>query len=176
MGLSNWFRRRGNSQKAGESEEIARLPGGEPVVRVLSLLGPDVAFKNGLAGPAIAGVFQSEEFTPENFVPNRAFIDVLHQVIREKGPTLGGFAQAAQKQGNGSLAIIDLRTAEGPNGNVPPDDIVGAFAVADGRASSDTYSPNPNYRVFTKDGLTRLPEPLHGILVAELTRLTKDGS
>ena len=174
MGIKNWFHKRGMSQNAGQSEEIPPPAGGEPVVRVLSLPGPDVAFKSGLAGPAIAGVFRSDDFTPENFVTNRAFIEVLHRVIREQGPQVGGFEQAARQQGNGSLTIIDLRTPEGPNGNVPPEDIVGAFGVTDGKASAASYSANPNYRVFTKDGLTKLPQPLHGILIAELTRLITD--
>jgi hypothetical protein len=174
MGLLDLLRRPKKPQNAELAQEFARRTGGEPVMRALTLLGSDITFKHGLAGPAIAGVFRSDDFTPENFVPNRTFIEVLHRVIREHGPNVPGFEQAAREQGKGGLAIIDRRTPEGPNGNVPPEDILGLFVVADGRASAASYSANPNYRVFTKDGLTKLPEPLHAILLAELTRLTAD--
>ena len=172
MGLRSWFKKSEKSEAGGLAEELGRRTGGQPLMRALSLLPPDVAFKHGLASPAVAGVFRSDDLSPENFVPNRPFVEVLHRIIREQAPRLQGFEQAAREQGQGSLSIIDLRTPEGPNGRVPPEDIVGAFAVAEGKASADTYVPNPNYHVFTKDGLTKLPEPLQRILVAELTRLT----
>jgi len=163
MRLPDWFRKSKKSQDGGLTQELTPQAGREPLMRALSLLAPDIAFKHGLAGPAVAGVFRSDDLSPENFVPNRTFVEILHRVIREHAPLLQGFEQAVRTQRQGSLSIIDLRTPEGPNGNVPPDDIVGAFAVAGGKASAATYVPNPNYRVFTNNGLTRLPGPLHGI-------------
>ena len=151
----------------------------EGAVRAMSLLGPDVAFRHGLAGPAVAGVFRggtTDDLSPENFVPNAAFVEVVHRVIRQHAPTLPGFHESAREMGSGSIPIIDYRTPEGPNGRVPPEDIVGAFAVSGGRASADTYRPNPNYRVYTRNGLPRLPKPLNGLLLAELTRLTVEGA
>jgi hypothetical protein len=96
---------------------------------------------------------------------------------REQEPA-GGSATiqvlSARQQGRGSVAIIDLRTPEGVAGNVPPEDIVGAFAVASGRLGE--YHTNPNYRAFTEHGLTRLPPNLHALHIRELMRLKVDPS
>src|SRR5215471_14730430 len=60
-------------------------------------------------------------------------------------------------------------TPEGPMGRVPPEDIVGAFAVKGGQLCA--YQPNDKHLVFSKNGLVQLPPSLAEIHVRELKRL-----
>jgi hypothetical protein len=176
MGLMNWFRRteKPESHVDGNKPPVTEL-GPESITKVLSLLGPDVGFEYDLKSAAVAGVFRSIDMAPEKFVQNFAFVETVHRVVREQCPRLQQFQEAARRQGKGWLYVSDARTPEGPNGRVPPEDIVGGFEVTDGRVLDAAYMPNPNYRVFTQNGLTRLPEPLQSMLKAELKRLIAAG-
>jgi hypothetical protein len=174
MGFLNWLRKPASPTPPITQPTADRLASFGPTTRVLSYLKPDIAFHSGLPNAAIAGTFRAESDAPDDFVANPEFLELLHQVIIEHVPGSPGFAEAARKQGNGSISIIDHRTPDGPMGNVPPEDIIGAFAVVNGAASAQTYHRNPHYRVYTRNGLTRLPAPLHAILVDKLTRLAKE--
>jgi len=135
------------------------------MARVLSLLSPSVVARlGGIPLRAVAGKLEGD-----TFAENEAFVAVLQGVIRHHTPRLPGFADAARKRGTGSIVMVDLRTPD-PDGEVPPEDIFGAFAITDGHASSETYAPNPAYRVYTRHGLLRLPDGLAEILLAELER------
>src|SRR5262245_29225802 len=102
----------------------------EPTQRVLSLLTPEeVQSLGGLPGEAILGVYAGSTDSLETFRPNRTFIDFLHRVIADHGSCSAELAEGARQQRNGWLYVIDPRTPEGPNGNVGPEDIVGAFEV-----------------------------------------------
>jgi hypothetical protein len=63
---------------------------------------------------------------------------------------------------------IDLRTIEGPQGRVPPDDIIGAFEVRLGQIVAGSYWSNENYRAFTSNGLVQLPPSLRKAFLREL--------
>lgn len=142
--------------------------------RVLSVLAPqEVAALGGLCREAIAGVFDRDEESVDTFWPNPAFVEFMHSVIQARGPEDPGLRQVAAAQGNGWVYVIDLRTVEGPSGNVPTEDIVGGFKVEAGQIRRDSYWRNGQHKVFTAQGLVRLPPTLHAALVEELRQHPK---
>ncbi len=144
--------------------------------RVLSLLTPEeVQSLGGLPGEAILGVYTGSMDSLESFRPNRTFIDFLHRVIADFGRRSPELIEGARQQNNGWLYVVDLRTTEGANGKVGPEDIIGAFEVRDGTLIQGSYNPNPNYRVLTKDGMTRLTPAQRAAFIAELPRVGGPG-
>jgi len=140
-------------------------PDAEPL-RVLSFLPPeDVQALSELPGEAIFGFMAGEGFSVEHFRPNRVFIDFMHRVIRSVGPQDRSMQADAAQQRQGWLYVIDLRTPDGSQGRVPPEDIVGAFEVKGGQIIADSYWANDQHRVFTENGLVRLPPPLQEALI-----------
>jgi hypothetical protein len=140
-----------------------------PAQRVLSLLRPeDISALGGLPAQAICGLFVGEDSSEASFRPNRTFVDFLHQVIASAGPADLSLRSAAKAEQNGCVYIIDLRTPEGPQGRAPPEDIVGAFKVENGVMVEGSYWTNAKHKVFTQDGLVRLPPSLHATLIAAL--------
>jgi hypothetical protein len=123
---------------------------------VLSLLDPaEVNARGGLPGEAIAGTYLDPAHTLESFRVNSVFVALLHRVIAAHSIVSPELAKAASGMNTGHLYIIDWRTPA-PNGAVPPEDIIGAIEVKDGSLIPDSYKPNPNYRVLTGRGMTRL--------------------
>jgi hypothetical protein len=93
----------------------------------------------------------------------------MHHVLCTYGPQDRELQEAAERQGDGFVYVIDLRTPEGPMGRVPPEDIVGAFAVEGGQLCA--YQPNDNHVAFSKNGLVQLPPSLAEVHIRELKRL-----
>lgn len=138
--------------------------------RVLSVLTPDeVAALGGLPGEAIAGVLDGEGASPEHFRPNPSFAALLHEVIAKHGPTDSELQDVARAQGEGWVYVIDLRTPQGPQGSVPPEDIIGAFEVRAGQIVEGSYRPMEGYETYTSNGLVVLPQGLRRALLRELT-------
>lgn len=147
-------------------------PGSASLQNVMSLLSPEeVDSLGGLPGEAIAGIVEGEAATPEAFRPNSRFIEFMHQVIRAAGPLDPDLRAAAREQGSGYVYIIDLRTPDGPQGRVPPEDIIGAFKIENGEILPDSYAANERHRVFTACGLVLLPPSLRAAFVARLPRV-----
>jgi len=145
-------------------------------VRVLSIIPPDhVARLRGLPPEGIAGVLVGPEVSRDGFQANRQFIDLMHLVIGAAGPDAPELRAAAQRQGHGWVYVIDLRTPEGPQGQVPTRDIIGGFEVQFGELVVGSYWQNESHEVFTEDGLVCLPTYLHEALLAELARRAESG-
>jgi hypothetical protein len=141
-------------------------------MNVLSLLTPkDVDEIGGLPSEAVCGQFNSDDMSPENFRVNPVFVDFMHSIIGTKGIELASLKQAAQKQAKGYLYVIDFRTPDGIFGNVPPEDIIGAFQVDNAVVVKDSYKRNDKYEIFTKNGLLKLSSDMHDLLIQELKRL-----
>jgi hypothetical protein len=139
---------------------------------VLSILSPEeVGSLGGLPDEAIAGTIVGDVPAPETFQPNPRFIEFMHQVIRTAAPADPDFRAAARMQGNGWVYIIDLRTPDGPQGRVPPEDIIGAFQVQNGEVLPDTYWPNEQHRVLTSSGLVSLPPSFRAAFVEQLSKV-----
>ncbi len=141
----------------------------------VSILPPERLSSRGLPPEAIVGVLsrpldEGDVITPENFARNRIFVEFLHAAIARRGPLLPGLVAEAKRQGDGSVVVIDGRTRT-PAGAVPPEDIIGAFAVKDGQVVPNSYLANPRHRIVSTDGFFRLPAELHAALLEELANL-----
>ena len=143
---------------------------------VLSILSPaEVAALGGLPRDAIVGVFRDEAGTLDRFLANPEFLDYLHEFIRTAGPNDLELRQAAALQVSGWVYLIDLRTPEGPTGNVPPEDIIGAFEVAEGKLVEASYWANEDYQAFTRAGPIQLPPGLRREFFSVLKRTYPSG-
>ena len=141
-------------------------------MNVISLLTPeDVDEIGGLPVAAICGEFSNADILPENFQENPVFTDFMHAIIETKGIELPSLAEAAKNQVKGYLYVIDFRTPDGIFGNVPTEDIIGAFQVENGIVVKDSYERNNYYKVFTKNGLVKLSTDLMDLLMLELKKL-----
>jgi hypothetical protein len=158
---------------------VCRVQSPEGVNDYVTLLPPELAFSRGLAPEAIVGVLshplaEGEPITPAVFARNRIFVEFLHAVIARRGPSLPDLIAEAERQRNGRVYLIDGRTPT-PEGAVPPEDIIGAFEVRDGRIVPGSYNACPNHGVLSSNGFFQLPSELHALLVEELSNLTRSG-
>jgi hypothetical protein len=140
----------------------------------------DTAFEHGLIPETIIGVLlqpvgQIAAITPEVFARNRAFVDFLHDVISRRGPSLPGLIAEARRQGEGWVCIIDQRTRN-PQGHIPPEDIIGVFAVRGGQVVPDSYQRCPKHMILSADGFLRLEAGLQACLLEELTERAGQGA
>ena len=114
------------------------------------------------------GQFSDNSTNPEKFEVNSEFIKFMHETISRKAIDLDSFRQSAKKQQNGWLYIIDFRTPNGIMGDVPPEDIIGAFEVKDGKVVENSYQRSTEHKIFTKNGIVQLPKGLDEILIKEI--------
>ncbi|MGE6762956.1 hypothetical protein ACQKGO_33405 [Corallococcus interemptor] len=131
--------------------------------KVISLLPPERFLAGGLPRHAIAGTLHGPLEAPDAFEVNPAFVALLHQVVRECAPADPSAQAEARRIGKGWLYIVDQRAPPGGE-HVPPEDIIGYFAVEAGRITAEGYTPNAGHRVFTHHGLVRLPGALQEAL------------
>ncbi|MFT3683593.1 MAG: hypothetical protein QM783_01495 [Phycisphaerales bacterium] len=142
----------------------------------LTLLPPDLILSKGLLGEAVIGVLlrpldPSETITPEVFAPNGTFVAFMHEMIAKHTPDDPACKAEAKRQGNGWIYVIDGRTKT-PQGEVPPEDIIGAFKVASGEIVPGGYQPNSRHLLLSSDGFFRLSPELYTQLVEELRART----
>jgi hypothetical protein len=121
----------------------------------------DVDEIGGLPSEAVCGQFDSDVLSPEHFLVNPVFVDFMHLFISTKGIELPSLMIAAKQQKDGYLYIIDFRTPDGIMGNVPTEDIIGAFQVKNGIIVKDSYWRNNLHKIYTKNGLVKLPSDLN---------------
>ena len=121
----------------------------------------DTVFEQGLMPEWVVGELQKPsaeggELVPENFRPNSVFVDFLHQFVAETASRDENLLAAAKSGQFETLFIIDQRTAT-PQGDVPPEDIIGVFVVEGGTISSSTYRANrDHHRILTDRGFFNL--------------------
>lgn len=143
-----------------------------PAIRALSLVGPEeFAGRDALPPQAFLGHLENDAVGVETFRPNPKFIEFMHEVIKRAGPADREMQEAAVQQQTGYLYIIDLRTPDGPQGEVPTEDIVGAFEVRDGMIVAQSYWANEDHRLMTKNGIVQLPPTLQAALETALREL-----
>jgi hypothetical protein len=91
----------------------------------------------------------------------------MHSVIAREAPKLKSFQSEAKKQNNGWVYVIDRRTQD-PKGEVPKEDVVGAFEVKNGNMVEGSYAANKNHRILSARGFFDLGTELYELLLAEL--------
>ena len=145
----------------------------------VTYVGHDMIFERGLLPEWIVGVLRiplgdGGELVPENFSRNSAFVDFLHRFVADtasRDPNLIAAAKSGQYE---NLFIIDQRTAT-PQGEVPPEDIIGAFVVEGGTISSSTYKANrDNHRILSQRGFFDLGDEMMGALRAAAMSLPNE--
>jgi hypothetical protein len=126
----------------------------------------------GLSERAIFGVLlrridDGGEIVPENFRPNRPFVDFLHELLAAEAPQTNAARLQAAQQREGYLYLIDGRTPD-PGGRVPPEDIIGAIASQAGEPIPGTYQRNDRHRLLTSGGFFVLSADLEATLISQL--------
>jgi hypothetical protein len=152
---------------------LLAAPSGE--ARYLVVIAPgDPTAGEAILPQAIVGSFAPTgtevEMTPGTFARNPVFVDFLHAVIARFGPLTADLRRAAQLQQSGWLYVIDGRTPT-PAGDVPLEDVIGAFEIQDGRMMPDTYTRIDEHRIFSERGFFMLSDELARHLVESLAAL-----
>lgn len=153
---------------------ICRVNTPEGVKDYVTCVPHQTAFERGLVPEAVVGVLlqpidKVASITPAVFAQNRVFVDFLHAVIARRGPELAGLIAEARRQGTGWVYLIDQRTRD-PQKHIPPEDIIGVFAVADGRIVPGTYQLSPKYLILSADGFPQLGAELQACVLEELVK------
>jgi hypothetical protein len=142
-----------------------------------SLLDPSIAFSRELPGEAIVGELLvlaepgGAAMRPGQIRVNPVFVDFLHRVIATYAPSLEEFQGEVQRQRDVWIYVVDARTPT-PQGEVPPEDIIGAFEVRGRQLVSDSYRAFPAHQIVPERGLFRLTDVLQDCLLWELEQLT----
>lgn len=139
---------------------ICRVNTPDGVKDYVTCMPHQTVFERGLAPEAVIGVLlqpvdEVASITPAVFARNRVFVDFMHGVIARRGPETPGLIAEARKQGDGWVYIVDQRTRD-PQGHIPPEDIVGVFAVKGGQIVPNSCRPNPKHLTLSADGFFQL--------------------
>jgi hypothetical protein len=96
---------------------------------------------------------------------NPVFTSFLHEFVATQATTNEELKEAAREQKEGFVYMIDQRTPD-TEADVPPVDIIGAFEIADGAITPESYSPNPEHKMVTEDGLVEIGDDLREAMLA----------
>lgn len=137
----------------------------------VSLLSPEEVFGKGLPSQVIIGTVpeNASSINQNNFKSNSIFVDFLHTIIKRHAPVNPGLQSSVQQQPNGWVYVIDCR-ADDPQGEVEPEDIIGAFKIESGRVTPESYKKNNKHLLVSKRGVFCLDQWLERALLEE-TRL-----
>ncbi|MDB5331638.1 MAG: hypothetical protein JWP03_2789 [Phycisphaerales bacterium] len=144
---------------------------GQPEHTILSPLSPqEVQELGGLRDEAVIGEIApgATDVSPESFVPNRAFVQFLHNVLAIHAPRNPGLMAAAQSGGTGQLLVLDKRVHV-PVEQQESKDVIGVIDIQDGRLVK--YTINPNHQLVTRDGYMVLDPWYQEKLIEELKKL-----
>ena len=118
-----------------------------------TFLPHSVVIEHGLIGEVIVGEFKLQETGELNiengFIANSLFKETIFSFIKKLMASDPNLINAAKEQKEGWVYIIDQRTPD-PQGEVPPQDIIGAFEVV--KANLGEFSPNKNYSIKSHNG------------------------
>ncbi len=136
----------------------------------LSLLNSEDIQIYSLTPKAIFGVVRdiNKPITYDNVIINEKFLWVFHKVIKDRFGNRPDVQAEGDKQKNGQVYIIDNRCKN--RQNIPVQDIIGWFPVREQIILTEDYRPNPQYQIFTADGIFSLPEHVCMDLMKELKK------
>lgn len=138
--------------------------------RALSILDPAVVGDRGIPTESVLGEISAHlpSMTPDQFEANEAFVTLLHQIVQDKAPLIPEYQKQAQVSGIDILPIVDLRAGK-ITGEATAEDMIGQFEIRFGQIVSNSYKPNPAYKLLTDNG----PIQLHPVLEIELLEQAK---
>jgi hypothetical protein len=134
-----------------------------PVVVVATWLKPELVSRLGLPKESICGFLteSNASVTPEQFVEYSDFVDLIHNICRERlDPQLIEFAAQTSER---RAALIDQRSPD-VNAEIPTEDIIGTYEIENGVVGK--FTANPNYRLVTANGCMQLTSWLRECLYA----------
>lgn len=142
------------------------------VQNLVSFLSTQETSKYGLPSEAVVGSIPptAEEVTLNNFQVNPVFLDFLHTTITKYAPALSSFQAEARQRQDGWVYVIDRRTST-PQGQVPPEDILGAFQIHKGKLIPGSYKRNTNYQLLSKNGFFHLDSEIYQKMLDEIQKL-----
>lgn len=143
-----------------------------------TLLPEDVVADCGLPAPLIVGVIDNpegadvplEEIVSRSLKVNTEFKRTLHGFCAEVLSKMPQLESQASAQGNGWVYITDQRTPD-PEGEVPPQDIVGAFEINNGKIVS--YQANQKYEVNSVNGFTNFGSSINSEFESYMIEIAK---
>lgn len=142
---------------------VVDVPRGGEIQRIVTFLtAEEISERNGIPPRAVVGVESPDGQTAINTL----FREFLHAAIAENAPTLPELLAAAEQAGDGRLVFLDDRAPE--VGDPAPEDILGWFAVRQGRIVPGSYLPNPHHAIEGRHGWTSAIEALRPCLLAAL--------
>lgn len=117
-----------------------------------------------IVGESLRLIDELNDISPDNFARNPVFVEFMHKIIADFGETFTGLKEAAQRQREGIICIIDGRTPT-PQGPVPPEDIIGIFKITNGLIIRGSYMPNPNHLILSEKGFFQLHPEIKDFLL-----------
>ncbi|MEQ8221272.1 MAG: hypothetical protein ABRQ37_03145 [Candidatus Eremiobacterota bacterium] len=139
--------------------------------KFISIVGTEIIFEKGMKKEVIVGELKEGlELKRDNFIPNKAFLEVFHGVISREIIHDPDAVSEAEKIKEGYVYVIDKRVGN-PEGNINTEDIIGAIQVAKGSPVDNSYHGNPNYCLLTDEGLFQLSDTLETGLLKELEKI-----
>jgi len=106
-----------------------------------------------------------------NFTANNEFVTFLHKTIKENATKNPEMILAGKSQKEGWIYIIDARTPT-PQGDVPNEDIIGAFEVKNGTLIKDSYYQMDKHILLNSKGLFGLDDYTTKILINKINETT----
>lgn len=138
-------------------------------INCISILPSNIVFKNNLENWAIVGYVEKEELDPDGFLENSSFKELINKTIANNLTQETEFLNQGKKVNSGYIYVVDKRIKKA-KGDIPFQDIIGAMNFENGTPVSDSYVPNNNYKLLTKDGLFQLPFSLEEKLLLEIKK------
>lgn len=127
----------------------------------VTMVDQDSIVEHGLRPEQIVGQLRTPtaeggKVEADNFMPNVAFVDFLHDFVARTAAEDKGLLEVAASGKVENLFVVDQRTAA-PDGNVPPEDILGAFEVRNGSITAADYQSNRGkHQLLTDRGFFNL--------------------
>jgi len=136
---------------------VVEVHKGAETVYYYTFLPESIVAEYGLPSSLIVGIIDNPESSSESLenviksslkvnVEFKKTIQNFCENVLSKMPQIEIQANA---QGNGWVYIIDQRTPD-PAGEVPSQDIFGAFEISDGKVVR--YQANPSYEIYSANG------------------------
>ncbi|MEM9775342.1 MAG: hypothetical protein AAF902_12230 [Chloroflexota bacterium] len=145
--------------------------------RALSVLDPNVVGDQGIPTESVLGEINAHlpSMTPDQFETNEAFINLLHEVVKQQVPHVDEYQEQSGVIATGILYIVDLRAGK-ITGETGEEDLIGQFTVRTGTVLPDSYIPNPSYKPLTNNGPIELHPIIESVLLDRVNKLLNNHS